>query len=174
MQATTLTQRECRTYLTKGWLVMQSRAPVTMSARTYLEVKRAVYSACWTMWWCALNKKQQQKVIVVVAYLSFSVPKIEARYSAISKAQVKRSAARHSSFHTYPCSRTINFNDRPPERTLYVEQVRFIWDQNISNPSSCVFSNMEASLFLRGAGHARLHQTFNCMTFCLHWTDNMK
>ena len=44
-----------KAYLTKCRFVVQSRAPVAMTARTNLEVEGTVYPV-W-MWWCVLNRK---------------------------------------------------------------------------------------------------------------------
>lgn len=70
-------------YLTESRFVMDTRTSVTMSASSNFEVKGTIYSK-------QKNKIELQNGEITmcnkmnnITYLSFSVPKIEARYSAI-------------------------------------------------------------------------------------------
>ena len=77
------TQPQSVANLTKGGLVVESRAAVTVSTRPNLEVERTVDPRCFGRASESLKEMRTNWSKRRETHLSFSVPKIEARYSAI-------------------------------------------------------------------------------------------
>jgi hypothetical protein len=69
-------QQRC---LREGWLVVDTRTSITVAAGSDFEVKRAINSEN-----ISTCKQSKGCKFLFLNYLSFSVPKMEARYSAIA------------------------------------------------------------------------------------------
>lgn len=67
-----------QTCLGKSWFVMYSGTTITVSTSSNFKIKGTVYSEIKELFLTNISRKS------LIAYLSFSVPKIDAKYSAIS------------------------------------------------------------------------------------------
>lgn len=71
-------------YLTESRFIVYSRASIAMPASSNFEVEWTINSEINDVWYKLYTLTGSSGIVaLIVTYLSFSVPKIEARYSAI-------------------------------------------------------------------------------------------